>query len=170
MLYLEFVVTEDKLGIAETVDLVEGGADITVDKNNLPAYLEAQLRYRLMNRIKGQLLEFLKGFYDVVPEPLLSVFDFQEGTLVCHTTLFQHTLSTHPFNTPFQHTLSTLTSFLFLSSIYSSLFSIDDANFLSHHSLYFSLHHYCSLASPVELLLHGLPNIDMDDWIRQVGK
>lgn len=52
-----------------------------------------------MNRIKGQLLEFLKGFYDVVPEPLLSVFDFQE----------------------------------------------------------------------VELLLHGLPNIDMDDWIRQVG-
>ena len=79
MLYLEFVVTEDKLGIAETVDLVEGGADITVDKNNLPAYLEAQLRYRLMNRIKGQLLEFLKGFYDVVPEPLLSVFDFQEG-------------------------------------------------------------------------------------------
>ena len=43
--------TEDKLGIAETVDLVEGGADITVDKNNLPAYLEAQLRYRLMNRI-----------------------------------------------------------------------------------------------------------------------
>jgi E3 ubiquitin-protein ligase NEDD4 len=96
MLYLEFVVTEDKLGSAETVELVEGGADITVDKNNLPAYLEAQLRYRLMNRIKSQLLEFLKGFYDVVPEPLLSVFDFQE----------------------------------------------------------------------VELLLHGLPNIDMDDWIR----
>ena len=90
--------TEDKLGIAETVDLVEGGADITVDKNNLPAYLEAQLRYRLMNRIKGQLLEFLKGFYDVVPEPLLSVFDFQEGTLVCHVTLFQHTLSTLTFN------------------------------------------------------------------------
>jgi hypothetical protein len=26
----------------------------------LPAYLEAQLRYRLMNRIKAQLLEFLK--------------------------------------------------------------------------------------------------------------
>jgi hypothetical protein len=49
-----------------------------------------------MNRIKAQLLEFLKGFYDVVPEPLLSVFDFQE----------------------------------------------------------------------VELLLHGLPNIDMDDWTR----
>ena len=29
-------------------------------QDNLPAYLEAQLRYRMMNRIKAQLLEFLK--------------------------------------------------------------------------------------------------------------
>lgn len=34
MLYLEFVVTEDKMGIAETVELVEGGAEISVDKVN----------------------------------------------------------------------------------------------------------------------------------------
>jgi hypothetical protein len=40
-------------------------------------YLEAQLQYKLLNRIKSQLLELLRGFYDVVPEPLLSVFDFQ---------------------------------------------------------------------------------------------
>ena len=32
MLYLEFVVTEDKMGIAETVELIEGGAEISVDK------------------------------------------------------------------------------------------------------------------------------------------
>jgi E3 ubiquitin-protein ligase NEDD4 len=96
MLYLEFVVTEDHLGVAETVELVPGGADMTVDNKNLPEYLIAQLHYRLMNRTRPQLTEFVKGFYDVVPEPLLSVFDFQQ----------------------------------------------------------------------VELLLHGLPNIDMDDWIR----
>lgn len=95
-LYLDFVVTEDHLGVTETVELVPGGGDITVTNENLPEYLEAQCKYRTMGRIKDQLLEFLKGFYDVVPEPLLSVFDFQE----------------------------------------------------------------------VELLLHGLPNIDMDDWIR----
>jgi len=96
MLYLEFVVTEDHLGVAETVELVPGGSDMTVDNNNLPAYLVAQLQYRLVNRTRAQLTEFLKGFYDVVPEPLLAVFDFQE----------------------------------------------------------------------LELLLHGLPNIDMDDWIK----
>lgn len=32
-------------------------------QHNLPAYLEAQLRYRMMNRIKAQLLEFLKVTY-----------------------------------------------------------------------------------------------------------
>lgn len=95
-LYLEFVVTEDHLGKAVDVPLVDGGADITVDNRNLAQYLEAQLRYRMMNRIRAQLLEVLKGFYDVVPESLLAVFDFQE----------------------------------------------------------------------LELLLHGLPNIDMDDWTR----
>jgi len=95
-LYLEFVVTEDKLGVTETVDLIPGGSEIPVDNSNLPEYLDAQLKYRTMYRIQLQLAELLKGFYDVVPEPLLSVFDFQE----------------------------------------------------------------------VELLLHGLPNIDMDDWTK----
>lgn len=95
-LYLEFVVTEDHLGVAETVELIQGGGDVMVDNDNLPKYLEAQLRYRMMTRIKVQLVELLRGFYDVVPEPLLAVFDFQE----------------------------------------------------------------------LELLLHGLPNIDMDDWVK----
>lgn len=95
MLYLEFVITEDQLGSAVTVELIPGGTDKIVTNMNLPEYLIANLKYRLMDRIRPQLLQFLKGFYDVVPETLLSVFDFQE----------------------------------------------------------------------VELLLHGLPNIDMNDWI-----
>ena len=92
---LDFVITEDHLGVAETVELVAGGADITVTNSNLPHYLESQLKYRTLTRVKNQLAELLRGFYDVVPEPLLSILDFQE----------------------------------------------------------------------LELLLHGLPNIDMDDWV-----
>lgn len=92
---LDFVVTEDHLGVAETVELVPGGTDITVTNENLPQYLEAQLKYRTLGRVRAQLVELLRGFYDVVPEPLLAILDFQE----------------------------------------------------------------------LELLLHGLPNIDMDDWV-----
>ena len=95
MLCLDFTVTEDHLGTTSTVELMENGADITVDNSNCGTYLEAQLKYRLLNLVNEQLLQFLRGFYDVVPEPFLSVFQYQE----------------------------------------------------------------------LELLLHGLPNIDMDDWI-----
>ncbi|KAJ1424691.1 hypothetical protein B484DRAFT_331127 [Ochromonadaceae sp. CCMP2298] len=83
-LYLDFVVTEDHLGVTEAVELVPGGGDMTVDNANLADYLDAQLKYRTMYRIKDQLAEFLKGFYDIVPEPLLSVFDFQEVELLLH--------------------------------------------------------------------------------------
>ena len=96
VLCLEFTVTEDHWGVAEEVELIPGGSNVAVEESNLPEYLDAQLKYRTMDRIKDQLAELVKGFYDIVPEPLLSVFDFQE----------------------------------------------------------------------VELLLHGLPNIDMDDWVR----
>jgi E3 ubiquitin-protein ligase NEDD4 len=95
LLYLDFTVTEDHMGVTDTVELAPGGADKLVDNSNVAEYLEANLKYRLHERLKEQLLEMLKGFSEVVPEPLLSVFDFQE----------------------------------------------------------------------IELLLCGLPNIDMDDWI-----
>lgn len=96
MLCLEFQITEDHLGSTETVDLIKGGSGTDVTNENLPLYLQAQMKYRLHDRYTRQLTAFLRGFYDVVPEAVLSVFDFQE----------------------------------------------------------------------LELVLHGLPNIDMDDWIR----
>jgi HECT-domain (ubiquitin-transferase) len=36
----------------------------------------------VMERVKPQLNELLLGFYDVIPEPLLTVFDFQELELL----------------------------------------------------------------------------------------
>lgn len=44
MLYLDFTITEDHLGVTETVDLVPGGADMLVDNRNLPEFLEANLK------------------------------------------------------------------------------------------------------------------------------
>lgn len=32
----------------------------------------------MLDRIKAQVTELLLGFYDVVPEPILTVFDYQE--------------------------------------------------------------------------------------------
>lgn len=84
MLYLDFTVNEDQLGSTTEVNLIPNGAEINVDKKNLNMYLDSQLKYRLMTRIKGQLEEILRGFYEVVPEPFLSVFNFQELELLLH--------------------------------------------------------------------------------------
>lgn len=84
MLYLDFTVNEDRLGSTTEVELVPGGNEMTVDSTNLHSYLEAQLKYRLLTRIHDQLSELVRGFYEVVPEPFLSVFDFQELELLLH--------------------------------------------------------------------------------------
>ncbi len=48
VLELDFVVTEDKLGVTESVELVPGGEKMVVTKENLPEYLLLQYRYALL--------------------------------------------------------------------------------------------------------------------------
>ncbi|CAB9507232.1 Probable E3 ubiquitin-protein ligase hulA [Seminavis robusta] len=79
---LDFTVTEDLLGAKTSLDLVPGGADKEVTAENVGEYLEACLRYRMMDRIQPQLTELLLGFFDVVPEPALTIFDCNELELV----------------------------------------------------------------------------------------
>eukprot|EP00592_Proboscia_alata_P014440 CAMPEP_0194393738 /NCGR_PEP_ID=MMETSP0174-20130528/123464_1 /TAXON_ID=216777 /ORGANISM="Proboscia alata, Strain PI-D3" /LENGTH=763 /DNA_ID=CAMNT_0039189457 /DNA_START=265 /DNA_END=2553 /DNA_ORIENTATION=- len=82
-LYLDFTVTEDTMmGVKKEIELVKNGADIDVTNDNLPEYLECRLKYWMVGRVRPQLTELLLGFFDVIPEPLLTVFDFQELELV----------------------------------------------------------------------------------------
>jgi HECT-domain (ubiquitin-transferase) len=79
---IDFTQTEDHLGIKKQVELIPNGADKEVTIENLGEYLEASLRYRMMDRIQPQLTELLLGFFDVVPEPALTIFDCNELELV----------------------------------------------------------------------------------------
>lgn len=82
ILCLDFTTTVDVMGAKEDVDLIPGGVDIPVTNDNYLEYLEACLKYRMLERVKPQLNELLLGFFDVIPEPLLTVFDFQELELL----------------------------------------------------------------------------------------
>ena len=75
---LHFTASEDCLGMKTRVPLVPNGFDIEVNDTNFPEYIVACFKYRLFERCKDQLSELLLGFFEVVPEPLLAVFDFQE--------------------------------------------------------------------------------------------
>lgn len=82
MLCLDFTTTQEVMGVKQEVPLVEGGADVEVNNENFPEYMEACLKYRMLERVKPQLNELILGFFDVIPEPLLTVFDFQELELL----------------------------------------------------------------------------------------
>jgi E3 ubiquitin-protein ligase NEDD4 len=79
---LDFTFTEDAMGMNKVIDLIDDGANVGVTSDNLPEFLEANLKYHMMERVKPQMTELLLGFFDVIPEPLLTVFDFQELELL----------------------------------------------------------------------------------------
>jgi len=79
---LDFTFLENDLGENRSVDLIENGSRTDVTKENLPLFLEVNMKYHMMERVKPQLTELLLGFFDVIPEPLLTVFDFQELELL----------------------------------------------------------------------------------------
>jgi HECT-domain (ubiquitin-transferase) len=77
-----FSTTQEVMGVKETINLIENGANIEVNNDNFAEYLEACFKYIMVDRIKPQLTELLLGFFDVILEPLLTVFDFQELELL----------------------------------------------------------------------------------------
>jgi len=81
-LCLVFATTVDIFGEKHQVPLVEGGEELPVTNDNYQDYLEACLKNRVMNRVQPQLTELLLGFFDVIPEALLAVFDHQELELL----------------------------------------------------------------------------------------
>lgn len=81
-LCLDFTITEETMGVRKDVELVPGGNMKEVTAENLPQYLEANLRYRMLDRTKPQITELLLGFFDVIPEPTLTVFDPNELELL----------------------------------------------------------------------------------------
>mmetsp|Transcript_27729 Transcript_27729/g.42441 ORF Transcript_27729/g.42441 Transcript_27729/m.42441 type:complete len:755 (+) Transcript_27729:242-2506(+) len=82
LMCLDFTATEESLGAREEIELCEGGSLKEVTNDNLGHYLEANLRYRMLDRVKLPLCELLLGFFDVIPEPALTVFDSQELELL----------------------------------------------------------------------------------------
>jgi len=79
---LDFTVTEETLGVMSDIELVPGGEMKEVTSENLPEYLEANLKYRMLNRYKPQLTELMLGFFDIIPEAALTVFDPNELELI----------------------------------------------------------------------------------------
>ncbi|MCJ1392495.1 hypothetical protein MMC18_005362 [Xylographa bjoerkii] len=77
-----FSVETEEFGVTEIVDLIENGRNIPVTEENKQEFVQLVVEYRLTGSVKLQLEEFLKGFHDIVPAELISIFNEQELELL----------------------------------------------------------------------------------------
>jgi E3 ubiquitin-protein ligase HUWE1 len=77
-----FSVEVEAFGDAQTVDLIENGRNIPVTEENKHDYVRLVTEYRLTGAVQEQLEHFLKGFHDIIPAELVSIFSEQELELL----------------------------------------------------------------------------------------
>jgi E3 ubiquitin-protein ligase HUWE1 len=72
----------EAFGEMQTVDLIENGRNIPVTEENKHEYIRLITEHRLTGAVQEQLREFLRGFHDIVPAELVSIFSEQELELL----------------------------------------------------------------------------------------
>jgi E3 ubiquitin-protein ligase HUWE1 len=77
-----FSVEVEAFGEMQVVDLIENGREIPVTEENKHEYIRLITEHRLLGSVKEQLDHFLKGFHDIVPAELVSIFSEQELELL----------------------------------------------------------------------------------------
>jgi E3 ubiquitin-protein ligase HUWE1 len=77
-----FSVDVEAFGETQTVDLLENGRHIPVTEDNKQEYVRLVTEHRLTGAVQEQLEHFLKGFHDIVPAELVSIFSEQELELL----------------------------------------------------------------------------------------
>ncbi|KAI9760741.1 MAG: GTPase-activating protein [Chaenotheca gracillima] len=77
-----FSVENEAFGESVTIDLKENGRNIPVTEENKQDYVRLVVEYRLTGSVQDQLEHFLKGFHDIVPAELVSIFNEQELELL----------------------------------------------------------------------------------------
>jgi E3 ubiquitin-protein ligase HUWE1 len=83
---LTFSADEDNFGQRRTVPLKPGGEDIDVTDANKAEYVQLVARHRLTSTIQAQTDAFLKGFHELVPKRLVTIFNQDElELLLCGT-------------------------------------------------------------------------------------
>ncbi|XP_064183772.1 apoptosis-resistant E3 ubiquitin protein ligase 1 isoform X2 [Anguilla rostrata] len=87
---MDLVFAEEKYSksgqLEKVVELISGGAQISVTNENKMHYLNLLAQYRLANQVREEVEHFLKGLNELVPENLLAIFDENElELLMCGT-------------------------------------------------------------------------------------
>jgi len=81
-LELTFAVDEEVFGQTQERELKPGGAQIPICEANKKEYIDMVIRWRFSDRVNTQMLAFMEGFNELVPQNMLTIFDANEVELL----------------------------------------------------------------------------------------
>ncbi|XP_056622354.1 E3 ubiquitin-protein ligase NEDD4 isoform X1 [Triplophysa dalaica] len=79
---LRFTIDEELFGQTHQHELKPGGADIVIDDSNKKEYIHLVIQWRFVDRIQRQMTAFKEGFYELIPQDLIKIFDENELELL----------------------------------------------------------------------------------------
>ncbi|KAM3876779.1 E3 ubiquitin-protein ligase NEDD4-like [Diretmus argenteus] len=79
---LRFTIDEELFGQTHQHELKPGGAEIVVTDENKKEYIHLVIQWRFVNRIQKQMTAFKEGFYELIPQDLVKIFDENELELL----------------------------------------------------------------------------------------
>ncbi|XP_029109490.1 E3 ubiquitin-protein ligase NEDD4-like isoform X2 [Scleropages formosus] len=79
---LRFTIDEELFGQTHQHELKPGGADIMVTDNNKKEYIHLVIQWRFVDRVQKQMSAFKEGFYELIPQDLIRIFDENELELL----------------------------------------------------------------------------------------
>ncbi|XP_015264671.1 PREDICTED: E3 ubiquitin-protein ligase NEDD4 isoform X2 [Gekko japonicus] len=79
---LRFTVDEERFGQTHQHELKSGGSDLVVTNENKHEYIYLVIQWRFVNRIKRQMAAFKEGFFELIPQDLIRIFDENELELL----------------------------------------------------------------------------------------
>ncbi|KAI2778874.1 hypothetical protein F4815DRAFT_446928 [Daldinia loculata] len=77
-----FSVEDDEFGVTRIHDLIENGRNVPVTEDNKHEYVRLVVEHKLLTSVKDQMENFLKGFHEIIPAELISIFNEQELELL----------------------------------------------------------------------------------------
>ncbi|KAI5864294.1 hypothetical protein GGS23DRAFT_604548 [Durotheca rogersii] len=77
-----FSVEDDEFGVTKIHDLIENGRNVPVTEENKHDYVRLVVEHKLLTSVKDQMENFLKGFHEIIPAELISIFNEQELELL----------------------------------------------------------------------------------------
>ncbi|XP_014031298.1 E3 ubiquitin-protein ligase NEDD4-like isoform X2 [Salmo salar] len=79
---LRFTIDEELFGQTHQHELKPGGSEMVVTDDNKKEYIHLVMQWRFVNRILKQMTAFKEGFYELIPQDLIKIFDENELELL----------------------------------------------------------------------------------------